>query len=374
MDIEALIREDIWDAIQLHYVRKDYSEAIRDATLFICELIRDKSGYTNLDGTKLMEAAFLGANPAIHINKSETQTEKDIQQGIGYALKGIMMSIRNPLSHKIVAYTQDEANSIILYINYLLNKVDEAKSRNKIEDWMELLTDQDFTSSSEYAQELLKEIPNNKKYDILIELFNKRNLLKQNRLNCFIHYAITNFTKIQREDFVNILNRELLLCHDDTNLRMYLHYFLNDTYADLNNLVRLRIEDLILNAVRLGKYNTATNKCDSGSLGSWISRKVDMLSNKDEVINALFNNLDSQDEKSENYVFEYFTNVIFDSTLTLNPWQIELINKKLQSGDKRYYDSLYAAMNFEEKNVWQDYFKEAYDAFKEYEPENELPW
>ena len=69
MNIEAKLREDIWKAIQAHYEREDYTEAVRDAMFHICELLREKSGLADKDGTKLVEAALMGTSPAILINK-----------------------------------------------------------------------------------------------------------------------------------------------------------------------------------------------------------------------------------------------------------------------------------------------------------------
>ena len=54
MAIEEKLREDIWKAIQAHYERADYTEAVRDAMFHICELLREKSGLVDKDGTKLV--------------------------------------------------------------------------------------------------------------------------------------------------------------------------------------------------------------------------------------------------------------------------------------------------------------------------------
>ena len=112
MKIEDRIRDDLWKAIQAHYERTDYTEAVRDAVFHMSEVLREKGGIEDKDGTKLVETALLGNNPAILVNKNESTTEKDFQQGIGFAFKGIMQSVRNPLSHESFQYTQDEAEVV----------------------------------------------------------------------------------------------------------------------------------------------------------------------------------------------------------------------------------------------------------------------
>ena len=121
----------------------------------------------------------MGANPPISVSKNETTTEKDFQQGIGFSFKGIMQAIRNPLSHEKTAYSQEDAEAIILYINFLLNQVDHSGGFNKIESITTLLYDEDTPSSAEYADLLLKEVPVKKRYDLLVELFNDRENLRQ---------------------------------------------------------------------------------------------------------------------------------------------------------------------------------------------------
>ena len=151
MKIEDRIRDDLWKAIQAHYERTDYTEAVRDAVFHMSEVLREKGGIEDKDGTKLVETALLGSNPAILVNKNETTTEKDFQQGIGFAFKGIMQSVRNPLSHESFQYTQDEAEVLILYINFLLNQVDKSGGGTKIDNIIDLLLDDDFTDTQEYG-------------------------------------------------------------------------------------------------------------------------------------------------------------------------------------------------------------------------------
>ena len=186
MKIDIKIREDLWKAIQAHYERNDYTEAVRDAVFHMSEVLREKGSIEDKDGSKLVDAALLGNNPAILVSKNETTTEKDFQQGIGFAFKGIMQSVRNPLSHESFQYTQDEAEVLILYINFLLNQVDKSGGSTKIDNIIELLFDEDFTDTKEYAELFLKEVPSKKRYDLLLELYQKRAQLPQNKLNHFL--------------------------------------------------------------------------------------------------------------------------------------------------------------------------------------------
>ncbi len=382
MKIEIRIREDLWKAIEAHYERNDFTEAVRDAVYHMSEVLREKGGIADKDGTKLVETTLLGSNPAILLNKNETTTEKDFQQGIGFAFKGIMQSVRNPLSHESIQYTQEEAETLILYINFLLNQVDKSGGSTKIDSIIELLLDDDFTDTQEYAELLLKEVPLKKRYDLLLELYQMRAKLPHNQLRYFLGALYTSLTKAAKSDFVRVVSSSLMRCKDDKELRMYCHYFMKDTYSEIERLAQLRFENMMIKSIECGKVeyrldedNNEVAECDSkGSLGTWISSsdKLDLLSNKDAIIQKLWECLISSDDERENYVIEYFKNVVFDSNLQLTQRQINHIKHKLKHGDKRYYDVLLWDMEFErEQSPWFNLFKEEFAECKIIIEENE---
>lgn len=387
MEIERRLRSDLWKVIQAHYERNDFTEAVRDAVFHMSEVLREKSGIEDKDGTRLVEAALLGSNPAILVNKNETTTEKDFQQGIGFAFKGIMQSVRNPLSHESLQYTQDEAEGLILYINFLLNQVDKSGGSTKIDNIIELLLDDDFTDTQEYADLLLKEVPSKKRYDLLLELYQRRSSLPRQKLKYFLTALFTSLTRAAKSDFVRVVNSSLMKCKDDNDLRMYCHYFMIDTYSEIDKLAQLRIENIMLKSIKSGRVSYSIDEmgnevsgCDhKGALATWIAntQKFALLSNKDELIQELFLSLMSKDAEQENYVFEYFSHIVFQSSLTLTQRQIAHIKKRLKSGDERYSKVLSWDMEFLEKDSpWFTIFEEEYAICKKRleEAEEEVPF
>lgn len=371
MKIDIKIREDLWKAIQAHYERNDFTEAVRDSVFHMSEVLREKGSITDKDGTKLVDTALLGNNPAILVNKNETTTEKDFQQGIGFAFKGIMQSVRNPLSHESFQYTQDEAEVLILYINFLLNQVDKSGGGTKIDNIIELLFDDDFTDTQEYADLLLKEVPIKKRYDLLLELYQRRAKLPRNKLRYFLNVLFDSLTKAAKSDYIRVVSTSLMKCKDDTDLRMYCHYFMMNTYSEIDKLAQLRIENMMLKSIKNGgveyhldEMNNQVAGCNvKGTLATWISNseKMDLLGNKKDLIQELFNSLMSEDVEKENYVFEYFKDIVFNSDLELTQRQIKHIKNKLISGDERYSDALFCDMEFlEEDSSWFSLFKDEY--------------
>ncbi len=369
--MEKKIREDLWKAIQAHYERSDYTESIRDALFFTNELLREKSGLTDNDGTKLVEAALLGKNPVILVNKNETTTERDVQQGIGFAFKGIMQSVRNVISHEKTVYSENEAEAIILYINYLLNQIDHSGGVSKIDNLMELLYDDDFTNSKEYAELLLKEIPTKKRYDLLITLFNDRANLQQENLSEFIKLLFDSLTKASKSDFIRVISKTMMKCKDNMDLRMYFHYFMSFSYSELDKLAQLRIEDLIRKSVINGEmvrlqqgFSDEKGSNDAGSLATWVVGRLELLGNKDTIISHLFYKI-RQNRNEQEYVFTYFSEYLFKNASDFSLAEIELINKELRHGNRLFIDWLAETIESFENQDYIRLFGDSYTYGKE---------
>lgn len=365
MEIEKRIREDFWKAIQAHYERGDYTEAVRDTIFFVSNLLRELSGIEDRDGTKLVDAALSGVSPAVLVNRYETTTEKDIQQGIAFSLKGIMQCVRNPLSHEKIEYTQEQAEAIILFVDFLLRQIDQSGGTRKIQDIKQLLYDKDFTASEEYAELLLKEIPRKKRYTLLLELYKDRENLQQFKLSCFINRLIESLTKAERGDFIRTVSSSLMICKDDQELRMYFHYFMQDTYNEVDRLAKLRVEDFIKKSIANGKFEElpwGKDVNESGSLSTWTASYLDMFECRETLHSMLFSKLAHGKPEEEDFVLYYFSRFIFDGSKSLRPWEIELIKKKVRENDSRYYRYLYYIMDDPEPSEWKEIFKDEYEA------------
>ena len=371
MEIERRLRPDLWKAICAHYERADYTESVRDAVFYVCELLREKSGIEDKDGTKLVDAALMGTNPPISVSKNETTTEKDFQQGIGFSFKGIMQAIRNPLSHEKTAYLQEDAEAIVLYINFLLNQVDHSGGFNKIESITTLLYDEDTPSSAEYAELLLKEVPVKKRYDLLVELFNDREKLRQHGLENFITKLYDSLTKASKSDFTRLLNTALLTCKDDYALRMYIHYFMEKTYQELDKLVQLRIEEFILKAVRVGKMidkSDPTTKeservCNSNStLVTWIVNPdlIHLLGNADKILDVLIWKIQMGNEDEEEFVFEYFGDYLDNNIKKMSDYQRNVISRRLINGDEYMYNFLFEGIEVQQDEMLCEWYEKAF--------------
>jgi uncharacterized protein (TIGR02391 family) len=80
------------------YLRKDYYDAVFEATKGLAERVRQLSGLTE-DGGRLFQKAFSSKDPYVFINSMKTEHEKNEFIGLGKLLEAITNLLRNPAAH-----------------------------------------------------------------------------------------------------------------------------------------------------------------------------------------------------------------------------------------------------------------------------------
>ncbi|MBZ9608212.1 TIGR02391 family protein [Clostridium estertheticum] len=80
------------------YLRKDYYDAVFEATNGLAERVRQITGLTT-DGGELFQKAFAKGNPYLFFNTMQTDSEKSEFIGVKELMEGIFHLVRNPAAH-----------------------------------------------------------------------------------------------------------------------------------------------------------------------------------------------------------------------------------------------------------------------------------
>jgi len=347
MGIEKLVSKEVWTVINDNYEKSSYTTAVTNLMQYANEIIREKSGLS-LDNTKLMDAAFFGQNPKLIINKYQTQTEKDIQSGVGYLLKGLCLAVRNPRAHERYNDKRETADAIIMFIDYVLEFVRNSKFPGLVEDWLEFVFDEHFNNTEEYAEIVLQEIPEKKRYELLVNIFRLRERAKQYLLNNLVNKLMDNIKPEELQEFLDNLNKDLLYCSDDKNLRAFLILFPPEKWSLLIPLTKLKIENMIQKSIEqaqmfseyLGDFDEEPNyRVNSqGTLSTWAVNFIIHFDTKENIIAMLGKKLCNEDVNVRNYVISYYKNIIFSDEATKNAWLKFGIQKSIKYFDKEIYE------------------------------------
>ncbi len=371
------ILPDFWNAISLHYEKECYEDTLKDACFYLIDLIQNKSENFDLDGEKLINNVFSEKNPKLLINKNQTISEQDEQRGFGYIIRGLICSIRNPLSHsKDIKYKKEEVDSILLFINnYILSKIDDTKEFGYVDNWFDFIFIENSNDSVRYSNKILENISKKDKIDLAKEIIENLNLIKEGKYKYLINKLYDGLTTKSKNEICILLNRNLIKVNDDHYLRMFFNHFDKSIWSKLDDLITARIEEMVFKSIQSGRivfsdFEMKEILIEGASLSTWVSDWIDVFSNKDEIISCLFNKLNY--EETGKYTLHYFTNILYDKELIMK-YKDNIISG-LKNGKISYKKLLDYIFIFEDDPDY-DVFKKYYNDFKEIkEAEDELPF
>ena len=104
-----------------------YSHAVEEACKFLDDLVKDKSGRSDLTGSSLMQHVFSPNNPVLALNSGTTESEKNEQRGYMQIITGVMIGVRNPRAHGSGwTDSKEHALQLLSLANHLVEKVKTA--------------------------------------------------------------------------------------------------------------------------------------------------------------------------------------------------------------------------------------------------------
>ena len=110
------------------YANRHYAQAVEEACKFLDNLVKRRSGRTDLTGASLMRTAFSPRKPILKLNSLAIQSEKDEQQGYMDLFAGAMSGIRNPRAHEHgLSDTENTALCLLAFVNHLVKKIRSAR-------------------------------------------------------------------------------------------------------------------------------------------------------------------------------------------------------------------------------------------------------
>ena len=77
-----------------------YSMAVLKAFMYVNNIVKVRSGLSDVDGVKLIQKALSWESPLIKLNKGKTDSDRNEQIGYKEILVGAMRGIRNPRAHE----------------------------------------------------------------------------------------------------------------------------------------------------------------------------------------------------------------------------------------------------------------------------------
>lgn len=337
------MKEVLADAIKSHYNNKDYTEVIRDALLCMTTEIRKKSNLTDDDGVDLINKAFSEKNPLIKINKLSTTTEKNKQAGIRDLSKGLIEYFRNPMSHSKQTYSKRIADAILVLLDdVVLNEIIDSKSINSLEDWFLEISNDFFPNTERYAISLVSTIPENKRLDLSIMLYENRDKLTKAK-DKVINELMKSLKKDEFKEYCENIEKDLFGKLNENKIISLLKFITEEIWNNFSKLTKTKLEDLILENTKTLEiidyedYMEGYIHSEIGTLLIYCKNIFDLFSNKDEIIDNLFKIFINCNESTQIYITDNFINLMINEKNDFNYFFYDYVIKRLQYRNKPYW-------------------------------------
>jgi len=370
MNLETKLDPRLWEAVRETYETRSFTSAILDAMYFLSDLLRERTGLES-DGVALVGEAFGGSSPKLKVNALQTDSEKNVQKGLEQLLRGMYQAIRNPRSHGKVNDAEDDAQALLLFINYLVKLVGESKSPFSKSAFVARVFDPDFVANERYATLLVNEIPVKKRLEVFHEVYRFKSGGKGENLKYFFAALLKTLQDDEKQTVNQTISQELQQTDDETAITIIIQSFDSQIWPLLDEAARLRTENKLIRSIASGRYISAMQTCRAGSFGTWAARLFPYFTLKGEALRAIQNKLASRDRAEQDYVFRFLLLEV-DSLSDVPSKAFEsLVIKGLAAGDIRFFQAA-QAFYFWEDAKWSPELKAAVDNFREVEPTPEL--
>lgn len=366
MDLKINIEQELWDIIKKSYENESYSSSILDAMHFLTDTIRNKTGLEG-DGVSLVGQAFGGNNPKIKLNKLQTESEKNIQKGTQEILRGLYTAIRNPRSHDKYVDTKEDADAIIYFISYLLKIIDKSKLSFEKTTYLRRVFDEHYVPTKTYSELLVKEIPKRQKTNIAISIILQRKKGDIYNLSSFMSALFEQLGDNDISQVYKVISDELKHTSVDEDIRTILHICPAKYWAKIDKVVKIRIENILLENVKSGKYNTEKDKCRFGALGTWIETEhLLTFENLEDLTYIFVKKLKEGDDQEKIYIEKYFWDKMCDINRdNIDYWLKSYFIKGMKNKDNTIVEKLSNIIQYEEDHPWWKVFEEELKEYPE---------
>jgi len=352
MEVRITVEERLADAITSSYESGNYSGTVIDAIHVLGDLILSKSGL-DLDGNALIGTAFGGSNPPIRVNSLQTESDKEEQKGIEQLIRGLYTGIRNPRSHAKKDDSLETAHSLIVLVDYLIRRIQKGRSPYDVESIIEQAFDEHFAPNDTYANLLVNDIPPLKRFDVLMQVFQRRLEGKGKNVSLFCNALLPKLTEAEQKEFWAAASDELRTANADEEFRCLIQITGKSNWNKLSEIARVRTENRLIKSVGVGKINRKTRSCVDGALGTWAQGLAEKFTLRSELAWAFKGRLDSPDSDVRGYFYEY---CFFQLRLLWpepRPYVIDRLKQLLAVKDAETYDALsFVGDPWEQEDEW----------------------
>lgn len=110
------------------FLQGNYFHAVFEAVKYYNYTVKGKS-MSESDGVRLMMEAFNLKKGVLKLNTGQTETERNVQEGIMFLSSGLMQAVRNPTAHEpalVWAIEKQDCLDLLSMVSFLFRQLDKS--------------------------------------------------------------------------------------------------------------------------------------------------------------------------------------------------------------------------------------------------------
>lgn len=363
MNLETHISSALWAAIRGSHDARNFTGVIVDAVYVVTDVLREKSD-SEADGVALVGHALGGSSPKVKITPLRSESDWNEQKGMEQMLRGIYQGIRNPRSHGKRGDSEADANSIVLFLDFVLRRLGEAQTLFSKPAFLERVFDPHFLKTQHYACLLVDEVPDKYLLEVFYDVYQRREEADGQVLYYFMQALIGRLREEEQAEVWSTISNDFRTATGFDEIRSIVQMIEPEQWPQVSEVARLRIENRFVQEIANGRYSEKAKKCRSGALGTWCDSLLPHFTLRKELAHALMNLLGSDDREKQDYAFQFFFDRLVDLVGMENARLRHLVLSGLKTGDARYYWRV-AGIFDEADEAWGNDVVKAAESFEE---------
>jgi hypothetical protein len=167
--------------------------------------------------------------------------------------------------------------------------------------------------TSKYTKLLVEEIPPKKRFDVLVEIYRKKQEEYGLNLALVVKEILKVISEEQTTQFLELVSDELKTTQDYTILGLILQILPPNLWKKLNKTARLRVENILIKSIDEGEANKHGDLvAERGRLGTSAKGFIKYFESKDDLQNVILKKLEQNDAYEKMYVYVFFLDELPD--------------------------------------------------------------
>jgi hypothetical protein len=164
--------------------------------------------------------------------------------------------------------------------------------------------DTEFVESKRYAELLVEEIPQNRRSDALVALFEVRTTVDARKLRFLISTLLSALDEPQLAQYLAIVSDEMRTATEFAAIRSLLQMLTPELWPKTSEASRLRIENKLIREIKEGEILVRGKT--TGALCTWAGSFMKAFTLRKEGANILISKLEDNDADDRHYVAKHF--------------------------------------------------------------------